>query len=79
MDTREKRMTAKELAYELRKSVNYVYGMRACGFSMPGGTATLSAAVEWLQEHLGFTTRQAWPRGKARKREERRRHRTRTK
>lgn len=42
-------LTCKELATSLRHHVSYVYAMRARGFKMPGGTATLEEAREWLQ------------------------------
>lgn len=45
----EKLLTAKELAAELRRGYRYVLAMRARGFQMPGGTATLSEAREWLR------------------------------
>ena len=38
----------KELAEALRRSESYVYAMRARGFQMPGGTATLAEAKAWL-------------------------------
>lgn len=41
----------KELAFELRRHVNYVYAMRADGFKMPGGMATLEEARAWLDLH----------------------------
>ena len=43
-----KLLTVKELAFELRRSVNYVYSMRKAGFQMPGGTATLTEARAFL-------------------------------
>jgi len=46
--TTEKLLTASELAYELRRSLKYVYAMRRRGFLMPGGTATVSEARAWL-------------------------------
>ena len=39
---------ASELATKLRRSEWYVYQMKKAGFEMPGGTATLSEAREWL-------------------------------
>lgn len=46
---REKLYTAKELAWELRRSYKFVCLMRKRGFEMPGGTATVSEAREWLR------------------------------
>ena len=39
----------KELASLLRRNVSFVYKMKARGFVMPGGTATLTEAREWLR------------------------------
>lgn len=44
-------LTSKELAGLLRRDVSFVYAMRAGGFPMPGGTATLSEARAWLIAH----------------------------
>jgi hypothetical protein len=41
-------LTPKELANALRKNRTYVYAMKARGFLMPGGVATLEAARSWL-------------------------------
>ena len=43
-------LTTQELAFCLRVSDRYVYGMRAAGFQMPAGTATLSEARTWIIE-----------------------------
>jgi len=43
-----KRLTSKELAWELRRSPAYVCLMRRAGFPMPGGMATAAAALDWL-------------------------------
>lgn len=45
----EKLFTAKELAAELRRGYRFVQSMRARGFVMPGGTATLTEARDWLR------------------------------
>ena len=50
-------LTAKELADALRRSVKYIYAMKAQGFQMPGGLATLAEARSWL-------VRNPAPRGK---------------
>ena len=52
-------LTASELAWELRRSVWYVYGMKKAGFIMPGGTATVEEAKEWLRSHPNFSARKA--------------------
>jgi hypothetical protein len=39
---------AKGLAARLKRNVTYVYAMKACGFSMPGGRATIEEALAWL-------------------------------
>lgn len=41
----------KELAAVLRRNVKFVYAMKANGFAMPGGTATIEEAREWLTLH----------------------------
>lgn len=41
----------KELAALLRRHVKFVYAMKAGGFPMPGGTATLVEARAWLLIH----------------------------
>jgi hypothetical protein len=38
----------KELACELGRAVGYVYDMRASGFQMPGGKATIGEARSFL-------------------------------
>lgn len=40
--------TVKELAQILKRHPDYVYAMRQKGFAMPGGRATLDAALRWL-------------------------------
>lgn len=42
-------LTPKELAGLLRRHTSFVYAMRRAGFQMPGGTATLTEAREWLR------------------------------
>lgn len=44
----EKLMSACELAFELGRSVQYIYAMKRRGFLMPGGRATLAEARGWL-------------------------------
>jgi hypothetical protein len=41
----------KELAAVLRRNVKFVYAMKARGFAMPGGTATVEEARVWLLEN----------------------------
>lgn len=41
-------MSVKELAEALRKAPSYVYRMKALGFPMPGGVATIAEARSWL-------------------------------
>lgn len=41
-------LTSKELAWQLKRHVSYVYGMRRAGFPMPAGRTTLAAALDWL-------------------------------
>jgi len=48
MTESEPLLTRKELAEKLRRNVCFVARMRALGFKMPGGTATLSEARIWL-------------------------------
>lgn len=47
---------ADEIADQLRRSRVYVYAMKAAGFQMPGGTATLAEARDWLRAHPDFST-----------------------
>ena len=44
-------LNAKELAALLRKSRSYIFAMKARGFIMPGGTATLTEARVWLSRN----------------------------
>ena len=44
-------LTAKELAFELRRSYRYVRYMRKAGFQMPGGVATIAEARQWLERN----------------------------
>lgn len=53
----------KELAQQLRKSRTYVHAMKKAGFRMPGGTATLSEARDWLANHPAFSST-AYAKGK---------------
>jgi hypothetical protein len=41
-------LTSKELAWRLKRSVNYVYAMKSRGFKMIAGRTTLAAALRWL-------------------------------
>jgi hypothetical protein len=52
-----KLLTASELAFELRKSVKYIYAMRKRGFLMPGGVATVAEARAWLVRNPAPTRR----------------------
>lgn len=47
---------ADELADALRRSRCYIYAMKKSGFAMPGGTATVAEAREWLRAHPNFST-----------------------
>ena len=44
-------LTSKELAAQLKRSIDYVYAMRKGGFPMPGKRATLAAALVWLADN----------------------------
>ena len=44
----ERLLTAKELAFALRRNPNYIYKLTCLGFRMPGGTATLSEARAFI-------------------------------
>lgn len=55
-------LTPKELAFELKPHITYVYAMCKSGFKMPGGTATLKEAREWLRDHPEFTRDKAYSR-----------------
>lgn len=67
-DAWDQLMTAKELAYYLRgvHTAHYVYAMRAWGFQMPGGTATIREAREWLRDNPDFSTSRKPPNAKLR-------------
>lgn len=45
------RLTAKELAFRLRRHVSYVYAMKRRGFQMTGGTASMDEALRWLRKN----------------------------
>lgn len=45
----------------LKRAPSYVYAMRARGFPMPGGRATLRQAIEWLK--INPQPRKNTPRG----------------
>lgn len=45
-----------ELAAALRRGRCYVFAMKKAGFIMPGGTATLSEARDWLRQRPQFKT-----------------------
>jgi hypothetical protein len=47
----EPRLTVKELADGLRRSIRYVFYMKARGFRMVGGMATLSEALAWIAKN----------------------------
>lgn len=48
IQTIDELLTCKELAERLRRAPSYIYAMRARGFAMPGGRATLAEARAWL-------------------------------
>lgn len=48
---REELLTAKELAYILKRHPNYVYRMHSLGFLMIGGRGRLSDALVWLKSN----------------------------
>lgn len=52
----ENLLFADELAEALRRSRCYIYAMKKAGFAMPGGTATVAEAREWLRAHPNFST-----------------------
>lgn len=52
-------MTVKELAAAMKRSPWYVYAMRRAGFPMPGGTATVQEARDWLAARPGFSAKSA--------------------
>lgn len=53
-------LTVKELAAGLNRSAWYVYGMRKAGFRMPGGTASIEEAREWLRHHPHFRAKDSF-------------------
>jgi hypothetical protein len=44
-------LNVKELAFVLKKHPSYIYAMRARGFPMPGGVATVRDARAWLAQN----------------------------
>lgn len=52
----EERLFPQELADKLRRGRCYIFAMKKAGFKMPGGTATLTGALEWLSENPDFKT-----------------------
>lgn len=44
-------LSVKDLARELGRGERYVWYMRARGFKMPGGRATVVEARQWLARH----------------------------
>lgn len=50
-------LTSKELAAQLKRSLDYVYAMRKAGFPMPGERATLADALAWLSDNPSPTRR----------------------
>jgi hypothetical protein len=49
-----KRLTSKELAWEIRRSTAYVSYMKRAGFLMPGGMATVFDALAFLDSYPDF-------------------------
>lgn len=49
----------KTLAGVLKRSREYLVDMKACGFVMPGGRATLRMAFDWLAKHPEFSRSEA--------------------
>lgn len=45
----------KGLARELKRDPSYVYSMKADGFKMPGGRASVRQAMTWLANRPNFT------------------------
>lgn len=56
MNETEKLLYPDELADALRRGRCYVFAMKKAGFAMPGGTATLSEARDWLRRNPQFKT-----------------------
>lgn len=46
-----------ELAHALNRSERYIYAMKARGFLMPGGRATIKEARAWLARNPSPTSR----------------------
>lgn len=56
MSEQENLLFADELAGALRRSRGYICAMKAAGFEMPGGTASVNEARAWLRSHPNFST-----------------------
>lgn len=52
--------TIDELAAALSRSRYYVSAMKRAGFLMPGGTATVIEARDWLRDNPQFSSKEAW-------------------
>jgi hypothetical protein len=60
VDSSRCRLTIKELAFELNHGRGYVHAMKAAGFRMPGGMATVAEAREWLAANPSFSWRSVY-------------------
>lgn len=61
MSAGEELLNVNELAAALKRCRQYVYWMKVWNFPMPGGTATLSEARQWLLDHPDFKMGKAPP------------------
>ena len=53
----ERLLFPKELAGALRRGRTFIWAMKKLGFRMPGGTATLTEARRFLEDHPHPTSR----------------------
>ncbi len=51
MPNHDELLSSKELAWVLKRDVDYVYRMRRLGFLMIGGRTTLNNALLWLKSN----------------------------
>lgn len=58
---RRELLNVNELADALGRGRKYVWWMKRWGFAMPGGTATLEEARDWLRRHPDFSTKRKPP------------------
>lgn len=54
---RQRLLSIKELAYELRRHRNYISEMKRAGFAMPGNQTTVNEANSWIAQNPRWRSR----------------------